>query len=262
MLENNRQYGYLDSSNDDVVIKQHQGQVTASGGIGILSIENMSFPVLPGNVMNGYTYNYPIQIQFVKGLQNKELFEGRPEVYDRILDACQELKKYGVRAITGACGFFGNYQDRLAKDMDIPVALSSLVQIPWIAAVIKPEEKIGVMTANAEACTPQLLKACGISDELMDRLVIEGLGHESQFSAIIEDRGEFDNAVVKKEMISKAEKLVTEHPDVGAILLECTEMPPYSYLVQQVTQRPVYDYISMLNWLYSGVAQRPYYGFV
>lgn len=261
-IENDRRYGFLDYGCDDVIIRQHKGQVTSSGGIGILSIENMYIPVLPGNVMNGYTYNYPIQIQFVKGLDNKSLFAGKPEVYERILDACVELEKYGVRAITGACGFFGHYQSRLAAELDIPVALSSLVELPWIASILKPDERIGVLTANEEACTQKLLKSCNVSDEIINRLVIKGLGHEPQFSAIIEDRGVFDNAVVKMEMIGKAEEMIAEHPEIGAFLLECTEMPPYAYLIQQVTQRPVYDFITMLDWLQSGLCRRPYSGFM
>ena len=262
MLEKNRQYGFLDERTDGVPIRQKSGQITAAGTIGVLCLEDMYIPVLPGNVMNGFSYDFPVQYQFVKGLDNKSVFAGKPEVYDRILDACHELKKYGVRAITGACGFFGNYQARLSAELDIPVALSSLIQLPWIAATLRPHEKIGVLTANGEACGAALLRRCGVPETLDDRLIIKGLGHEPQFSAIIEDRGEFDNAIVKQEMLKKAMEIVEEHPETGAILLECTEMPPYAHLVQAATQRPVFDYTSMLVWLNCALCRKPFAGFM
>ena len=163
-IEKDRQYGFLNEHNDSRVICQKEGQVTAAGGIGIICLENIWLPVLPGNVMNGYTYDFPVQFQFVKGLDNHMLFTGADEIYDGILEAAKELKKYGVRAITGACGFFGNYQKRMAEDMDIPVAMSSLVQLPWIAGLLQPHEKIGVLTANEESFTDGLLHNCGVGD--------------------------------------------------------------------------------------------------
>lgn len=109
----------------------------ALGAIGVLCHEKIWFPTLPGNVMNAWTYNFPVQFQFLREVDNKMIFAGEKVAYERILEGCKELKKYGVRAVTGACGFFGHYQKRLAAKLDIPVALSSLVQLPWIAATLK-----------------------------------------------------------------------------------------------------------------------------
>lgn len=261
-LEKDRQYGFLNEQNDDIVICQKEGQVTANGGIGIICLENIWIPVLPGNVMNSYTYDFPVQFQFVKGLDNHTLFTGTDEIYDGILEAAKELKKYGVRAITGACGFFGNYQKRMAEDMDIPVAMSSLVQLPWIAGMLKPTEKIGVLTANEDSFSVSLLHNCGVSDDIIERLVVRGMGKEPAFKTVIDNTGAFDNELVKKEITEKAVSMVKEHPEIGAFLLECTEMPPYAHLIHAKTQRPVYDFITMLNWIYSGVCRKPFCGFM
>lgn len=262
IMEENRQYGFLDELSNDVDVRQKKGQVTAAGSIGILCLENIWIPVLPGNVMNGYSYDFPVQYQFVKGLDNKMIFAGLPEVYDGILVACAELKKYGARAITGACGFFGHYHSRLAAELDIPVALSSLVQLPWIAAMLRPNEKIAVLTANEESCTPQLLKNCNVPDNVAERVIIRGLGKEPEFSVIIDDTGQFNNAGIKKEMVGKAMEIVGQYPETGAFLLECTEMPPYAHLIQAATQRPVFDFITMLNWVNSGMCRKPFSGWM
>ena len=102
------------------------------------------------------------------------------------------MEQEGVRAISAACGFFGHFHTQLAEAMDLPVALSSLVQVPWILTTLKRTQKIGVLTANASAISPGLLKSCCIQDP--GRLVIRDLRHEPHFSAIMEDRGSFDNA--------------------------------------------------------------------
>jgi len=262
-MEKDRQYGIVTKQTDNGMIFQKKGQICAAGVLGIMSIEDMWIPILPGNVMNGFSYRYPVQLQFVKGLKSADLFAAEENVYGNILEAARELQRYGVRAITGACGFFGNYQARLAADLDIPVALSSLVTLPWIAAMLKPNEKIAVLTANGGSCTTQLLKSCLVPDAVIDRLIICGMEHYEHFGeTIIGNKGGFDNGKVKEEFITLSDSLVKKHPDIGAFLLECTEMPPYAYLIQQVTQRPVYDFITMLDWVASGLCRRPFNGWM
>ena len=104
----------------------------------------------------------------------------------------------------------------MAAKIDIPVALSSLVQLPWIAATLKPDEKIAVLTANEESCTPDLLRACSVPDEVIERCVIRRLGKEPQFKVILDDSGEFDNAQIKQELLGKAEEIVRKYPETGA----------------------------------------------
>ena len=186
--------------------------MVAGGAIGVLCHEKIWFPTLPGNVMNAWTYNFPVQFQFLREVDNKMIFVGEKAAYERILEGCKELRKYGVRAVTGACGFFGHYQKRLAAKLDIPVALSSLVQLPWIAATLKPDEKIAVLTANEESCTPDLLRACSVPDEVIERCVIRGLGKEPQFKVILDDSCEFDNAQIKQELLGKAEEMSASIP--------------------------------------------------
>lgn len=123
-------------------------------------------------------------------------------------------------------------------------------------------EKIAVLTANEESCTPDLLRACSVPDEVIERCVIRGLGKEPQFKVILDDSCEFDNAQIKQELLGKAEEIVCEYPGTGAFLLECTEMPPYAYLIQAATQCRVYDFITMLNWVHSGLCRRPFTGWV
>lgn len=262
MIEQKRQYGYLTPGNNKVTVRMMKGQNIAGYPIGIIYIDDVYYPMLPGNIVNGYTFDFPVRLKAVTGLDIPNLFSAGDEVFYQIMKACEELKREGVRAISSACGFFGNYQDRVATAMDIPVAISSLVQLPWVASLLKPGQSIGVLTADKAALTNKLLKACSISDEMQKRLIIKDLRHEQEFSCILEGRGEFDNGIVEQEVVGKALEIISEKPDTGAILLECSDMPPYAYAVQAATQLPVFDFSTLIKWLHSAVCQTPYQGFI
>jgi Asp/Glu/hydantoin racemase len=261
-MADNIQYGYLTPETSVVKVKMKKGQNISGFPIGILYIDEVSYPMLPGNIVNGYTFPFPVRLMPVKGLDVPHLFNTTQEVYPKILEASEQLKKEGVRAISAACGFFGNYQKQLAKSMDIPVAISSLVQIPWIAALLKEEQKIGILTADMSSLSDKLLENCGVGERLKKQLVIKDLRHEKEFSCILEGRGEFDNSIVRNEVVSKALEIKKEYPDVGAILLECSDMPPYAYAVQAAVKLPVFDFTTLIKWLHSSVCQMPYNGFI
>jgi hypothetical protein len=261
-METNRQYGYLTPENSGRVVRMLKGQNIAGHPIGIIYIDDVWYPMLPGNIVNGYTFDFPVRLKAVAGLDIPNLFAAGDEVYLKVLETCRELQKEGVRAISSACGFFGNYQDRVARELDIPVAISSLVQINWIASLIAPGKKIGVLTADKSSLTGKLLSACGVSDSTRERLVVKDLRHEKEFSCILEGRGEFDNATVLGEVVGKAKEIVAEYPDTGAILLECSDMPPYAYAVQAATGLPVFDFTTLIRYLQTAVCQRPYSGFI
>ena len=260
-MEENRVYGYSTPENTKK-IKMLKGQNIAGFPIGIIYIDDVYYPMVPGNIVNGYTFPFPVRLKAVTGLDIPNLFQAGDEVFDQIMVACKELEREGCRAISAACGFFGNYQDKVAAAMDIPIAISSLVQLPWIATLLKPGQKIGVLTADQSSLSNKLLDACGVSDQIKERLVIKDLCHEPEFSCILEGRGEFDNEIVKEEVVKKALEIIARFPDTGAILLECSDMPPYAYAVQAATKLPVFDFTTLIRWMQTSVCQTPYHGFI
>ncbi len=261
MLQN-RQYGYMTSQNNKAVVKMRKGQNIAGFPIGIIYIDEVYYPMMPGNIVNGYTFDFPVRLKAVEGLDIPNLFAAEDEVLTHILRACHQLQREGVRAISAACGFFGNYQKQVAGAMDIPVAISSLVQLPWIASLIRSDRKIGVLTADQASLTDQLLYNCGITEELKQRLIIKDLRREPEFSCILEGRGEFDNGAVEREVVGKALEIVTEYEETSAILLECSDMPPYAHAIQAAVQLPVFDFTTLIRWLHTAVCQKPYQGFI
>ena len=256
-----REYGYIGpEEQESLPIVMRKGQNVAGYSVGILYLDNVWYPLVPGNVVNACTYDFPVRMKAVPGLDTPKLHSGDPAIFGTLLEAAKALEQEGVRAISAACGFFGHFHTQLAEAMDLPVALSSLVQVPWILTTLKRGQKIGVLTANASAISPGLLKSCCIQDP--GRLVIRDLRHEPHFSAIMEDRGSFDNAGVRREVVNAAAELQREYPEIGAFLLECSDTPPYAYAVQRQTGLPVFDFITMIRWLHNATTQRPYSGWI
>ncbi len=255
-----REYGYLSSLEDNKEIRMKKGQNYAGYSVGILHIDDVYYPLVPGNVVNAYTYDFPVRMMAVPDLDVPGLLSGDPNFSKPIIDAAKKLQSEGIRAVSGACGFFGHFQKQVAEALDIPVGLSSMVQINWIKSVMKPGKRIGVLTADASSLTEPLLKNCGIEDP--SNLIVKDLRHGPQFSAILEGRGSFDNGVVKNEVVSAALEVVENNADVGAILLECSDMPPYASYIQREVGLPVFDFITLIRWLHYATTHKPYSGHI
>ena len=159
-----REYGYIGpEEQESQPIVMRKGQNVAGYSVGILYLDNVWYPLVPGNVVNACTYDFPVRMKAVPGLDTPKLHSGDPAIFGTLLEAAKALEQEGVRAISAACGFFGHFHTQLAEAMDLPVALSSLVQVPWILTTLKRTQKIGVLTANASVIQPS--KHCGVGGE-------------------------------------------------------------------------------------------------
>ncbi len=238
-----------------------KGQYSGGEAIGILILESSPVAFLPGDVNNASTYPFPVRYQNVDGFSVQKAIGKDPSVYNNLLGAAKSLVRQGVRAITGGCGFMGIHQPKLAKEIEVPVFLSSLMQIPFISAIIGVDSKLGIITADAKNLTEDLLTAVGVSSS--SNLTIAGLEDRPNFYQFaIEERGCLDEEAVKDEVVVTTKKLVASNPDIRAILLECSLLPPYALAVQEAVNLPIFDYVTMIKFVFTAVVQRSYKGFI
>ena len=237
------------------------GQAWYGESIGIL-ILNASYPCIPGNVGNATTFPFPVRYKVVREASIDRLLRQRdPALLRPFIDAAIELQQEGVRAVTGACGFMALFQREIANALEIPVFLSSLLQIPFIRQILNQGQTIGVVTADASALTGDHFSAVGISPDTP--LVIAGMEGQAEFkAAILEERGTLDSDRIQAEVVQVALEMVQKHRDIGALLLECSDLPPYAHAVQQATGLPVYDFTTMIGHVHSALVRTPFQGFM
>ncbi len=260
MIDTKKRYGYWDNVTDeDKLVCGHYGRSVAGYGLGIIALE-VDYPLVPGNVVNASTYDFPVRVKVVKGTTTERIFRNDRTLLDDFIAAAKELEADGCRAIGGACGYFANFQQELAECVDIPVFSSALIQIPWIRTGLKKGQKIGIICAKSDSVTPELLKSVGVDDA--SDLIFAGLEKTSEFGPMVyKETIDCVNGIVRKEVVETAVKLAEEN-NLGAILLECSDLPPYAADIQRAVNLPVFDYISMYKWVQHAIMQKPYNGFI
>jgi len=243
-----------------VIYKTRKGQVSSGEAIGILLLDTV-VPFVPGDVANATTYKFPVRFRKVEGFSVARAIGKDPTIYEALKAAADDLVSQGVRAVTGDCGFMALHQARLADELGVPVFLSSLLQIPFILNIMGRTAKVGVITADSRSLDAELLAAAGVTDS--DRLVIEGLEARKEFHRFaIEENGMLDAAELEAEVIATGRHIVARDAAVRALLLECSLLPPYAAALQEMVHVPVFDYITMINHVFSAVIQRPYSGYL
>ncbi len=253
-------YGYIGPGKNSGQLVQKKGRYVTGFSVGILYLDENSYPVIPGNVANYSTFPFPVHYKLVPGCTGQRILNNDRALEKVIIDAAKQLQSEGAKVISSACGFFGNFHKQIANALEIPVYLSSLVQLPMIQVGLKPAQKIGILTAYERGLTDSLLKTCGVTDR--SNLIIGDLSQGEEFSSISNGTGTFNNEKLRDEVVKKAVELKEKHPEIGAILLECSDLPPYAFDIQQAVQLPVYDFITLISWAHYANSQSPYYGFI
>jgi hypothetical protein len=243
-----------------MIYQARPGQASSGEVIGILLLDT-AVPFIPGDVANATTYDFPVRFQKVEGFSVALAIGKDPGIYDALLAASWGLVDQGVRAVTGDCGFMAFHQQRLAEDLPVPVFLSSLLQIPFILSILGAVKKVGVITADSRSLDAALLAAMGLEDT--SRIVVEGLETRKAFHRFaIEESGTLDPAEVEAEIVDAGRKLASGDDAVGALLLECSLLPPYAAAVQAAVHLPVFDYVTMINFVFSAMVRQPYKGII
>ncbi len=227
------------------------GQAVYGAAIGILMLE-ARFARVPGDMGNALTWPFPVQYRVVRGASPERVVLHRAEgLLQPFLDAAADLVAHGVAAITTNCGFLSLFQRELATHAGVPVATSALMQVPWVQATLPPGRVVGVVTISAGSLTSAHLEAAGAS---VATPVVGCEGGRELFPVLIRaERDDLDTEAAEADVLAAARTLVAEHPAVGAIVLECTNMPPYAQAVRRATGLPVFDSVTLVHWLHGAV---------
>ncbi len=219
--------------------------------IGVIMLDTQ-FPRFPGDIGNHTTWPFDVVYKVVSGASAANVVGATADQdLQPFIDAALELQQQGVSGITTSCGFLCLVQAHIAAQLRIPFVASSLLQVPWVQAMLPPGKEAGILTIDAAALTQEHLLCAGIDESVP----IKGCEGGREFTqAILGNRLTMDADLCESDNVAAALSLLQEHPTVGAIVLECTNMAPYASAIHRATGLPVYSIYTLIRWFQSGLS--------
>ena len=241
----------------------------SGAGLGIILVDE-KYPAFPGDVRNPSAYPYPIQYAIAKDLTIQALVrEKNQDAYlPAVINAAKQLEEMGCRAILGECGYFAYYQREVAKAVNVPVFLSSLLQIPWAQAVVGPDKIVGIICASKVFMQDKALENVGVKPG--SNFVLFGArddGHCPELGLLWDVRTRVGKPrcnfeIAKKEFLDRVYEFYDQYPNMGAMIFECTGFPPFAREAQRRIGIPIYSWSTLMDYAYSVTVHRDFYGHV
>jgi len=219
---------------------------SAGAPLGVLMLETR-FPRVLGDIGNPASFDFPVRYAVVQGASPARVVRERAAgLLAPFIEAARGLVNQGCGAISTSCGFLALFQRELQEALPVPVAASSLLQVAPVQARLAPGQRVGIITVAAESLTADHLRGVGADPATP----VAGVRRDGEFvRAIMGDLPEMDTDKLRVEVLEAGERLRQAHPEVAALVLECTNMPPYADALAQASGLPVYDILTLLRRL-------------
>jgi hypothetical protein len=223
--------------------------------VGIVLLD-IKIPRPVGDVGNARSFDFPIDYEVAEGTRGKDMHaDPTTRVLRSVVDAAGRVIDRGVKALGTSCGLLAVYHADVVRELSVPIATSSLLQIPLALRMLPAGKKIGVLTIDAPALSPAHFSGVGVSEHDMERVVIAGLENtEWLFPALTRREQTLDVDRAQEEVVAAAARMIEQDPDVGAFVLECTNLCVYSPAIRAELGLPVWDAVGLINWLEAGIA--------
>lgn len=234
-------------------MKATGGKAIYGASVGILMLD-ARFPRIPGDMGNAQTWPFPIHYKIVRNASPDLVVRRRAEgMLDAFIESARELVADGVDGITTNCGFLSLFQDELAEAVEVPVAASSLMQVEMVNRVLPPGKRAGILTISGSTLTADHLAKAGVPDGTPIGSTEGGF----EFTRVIlNNELELDIDKACEDNVEAARALTAEHSDLGAIVLECTNMVPYAGAIHDAVGLPVFSIETFISWFQAGLSPR------
>jgi hypothetical protein len=214
--------------------------------LGILMLEGRMADV-PGCMACEATFPYPVVRHVVAGSRTPLTAEEAWAMLPLYVAAAGELARSGVAAITANCGLIALMQRELAATVPVPVVTSALLLVPAIHRMIGGR-RIGILTFYTEAVGERNYNASGWSSQQIP-VALDGVGEFESWREFLRTKEvpEPLYARLSADLVTVARRLVARHPDLGALVSECTMLPACLEAVRTEVGLPVYDILTALD---------------
>lgn len=253
MSERAAAYGNLCENMQMTIV---QGGTNVYGAaVGVITLDTR-LPRAVGDVANARTWPFPMLYRVARGASPHVVVHERGQgLNDILVNTAKELVASGARGITTTGGFLSLFQDELAAACGVPVASSSVMQVPLVQRLLPRGRRVGVVTVHGGRLGPDHLVAAGAAP---DTPVVGTENGTELTRVLLKGETRLDLEKAQQDVIAAGKELVARHPDVGAIVLECHNMAPYSAALAKAVGLPVYDLYSFIVWFQAGLMPRSF----
>ena len=183
------------------------------------------FPRVYGDAGNASTWPFAVEIEVVRGASPASVVRhGASGLVDAFIEAGQRL--------------------------------AALLQVPMVSRLLPSSQRVGILTVDSTSLGRDHLLAVGADPSTP----IMGTEGGTTFTrAMLGNLRTLDASAALDDLLAAGHRLLAVHRDVGAIVLECANMPPYAAALSAALAVPVYDWHSMVSWFALGLCPRAFY---
>lgn len=226
-------------------MKAAGGKSIYGAAVGILMLD-ARFPRIPGDMGNAITWPFPVHFRVVRDASPDRVVRKAAEgLLPAFIDAARELVADGVDGITTNCGFLSLYQAELGDAVPVPVVTSSLMQVATVARILPAGRRPGILTISGSTLTDRHLELAGVPKGIP---IGTTEGGREFTRVILGDEPSLNVELARQENVEAALALQAAHDDLGALVLECTNMIPYAADIQAATGLPVFSMLNFVSW--------------
>ena len=222
----------------------------AGQSVGILCLDS-HYELLHGNVQHAASFPFPVQYEPISCDDLSLLFSGDPALARLLVEGARRLEGRGADIICGACGSFVFHQDEVRAAVGVPVFLSVMLLAPLLLATLPPGAKLGVICASLPSMNERAFAAAGIPEPA--RLAIAAMCGRTEFDRMLAGAASIDRDRLEAETVAAAVELVAGAPETGAILLQCSDLPPFAAAIARATARPVFDMVGLIRFAHAAL---------
>ncbi|MDA9421021.1 hypothetical protein [Bradyrhizobium sp. CCBAU 53380] len=226
-----------------------------SRSLGFLNLEKGPQPQTPkpGSLLHLGTFDFPIISETVAGAWADVVIRGDPALEPACVAAAKRLLERGAAAISANCGFFIRHQAAVAASVNVPVAMSSLLLVPTLLRQLPPSAKLAVVAVDSTSCGKDLLQVDDPAQRA--RVVIGGIeGGKLWQNQMQRPPLPTDDADIETDVAACVARLRAAHPEIAAVLFECTAFPRIAPAIRRITRLPIYDITTLCRLTFASIA--------
>ncbi len=227
--------------------------------LGVLMLDTANPFDVPGCLACDDTFSFPVKRRVIQGATVDKMTSGCEDLHGPMIEAARALEREGVDAILGDCGFTALFQKDLQESVGVPVFTSSLLFVPLASRIIPKGKRVGILTYRANFLSEAHFQGVGWRSKDIP-IAVAGVQNQSAWKLFATPAHPFHREDLERQLMDVCRGLIRDYPDVGAIVFECTVMPPFAHVIQAETGLPVFDITMFASMVAEGFNRKPFTG--